>query len=74
VVTHKTTGEETPEVTNVDEEPAKKPLTAKALLESGVVGLWKDRTDIGDSVEYARTLREQAGERRRERLRKHIQS
>lgn len=31
---------------------------ARALLESGLVGLWQDRVDVGDSREYARQLRE----------------
>lgn len=26
----------------------------------GLIGIWADRDDIGDSVEYARTLRHQA--------------
>jgi len=43
--------------------PDKKILTAKAILESGLVGIWKDRTDIGDSVAYARKLRRQANKR-----------
>ena len=38
-------------------------LTADKLLNSGVVGLWKDRTDIDDSSVYARQLREQAQQR-----------
>lgn len=43
---------------------AKQPkLTAKQLLQSGLVGIWKDRQDIGDSAEYARQLREQAQKR-----------
>lgn len=29
----------------------------RALVESRFIGAWKDRTDIGDSVEYARLLR-----------------
>jgi len=41
-------------------------LTAHGLLESEIVGLWQDRTDIGDSPDYARQLREQA--QRRERV------
>ena len=48
--------------------PAKTPkplLTADVLLQSEIVGLWKDRQDIGDSTEYARQLREQAQQRRR---------
>ena len=39
--------------------------TARALLESELVGLWKDRDDIGDSPEFARHLREQAQRRTR---------
>ena len=35
-------------------------LTVRQLRESGLIGLWKDRNDIGDSVAYARQLREQA--------------
>lgn len=38
----------------------KKRLTAKRLLNSGLIGLWKERTDITDSVVYARQLREKA--------------
>jgi hypothetical protein len=44
-----------------------KPRTGKELLDaliaSGFVGAWADRTDIGDSVEYARQLRRQAERR-----------
>jgi hypothetical protein len=44
-----------------------KPTTGKTLLEalvqSGFIGAWKDRTDIGDSVEFARQLRERAAAR-----------
>lgn len=43
---------------------AKRPrLTARQLLSSDLIGLWKDRTDITDSVAYARQLREQAQRR-----------
>lgn len=41
-------------------------MTAKDLLESGLVGIWADREDIGDSVEYARELRRQITMRRHE--------
>ena len=37
------------------------PMTARQLLNSGIVGLWKDRKDIDRS--YARQLREQAQRR-----------
>ena len=44
-----------------------KPRTGKELLEAlianGLVGMWKDRTDIGDSAEFARKLRERAEKR-----------
>lgn len=32
-------------------------LTARELLESGLVGLWADREDINDSLSFARRLR-----------------
>lgn len=40
-------------------------MSASDLLHSGLVGMWADRTDIGDSREFARRLREQAQTRRR---------
>jgi hypothetical protein len=42
-----------------------KPMTGKDLLKSGLVGIWSERTDIGDSVTYARKLRTQAQTRRK---------
>ena len=43
---------------------AGKPKTGRDLLAAleakGVIGVWADRKDIGDSVEFARQLREQA--------------
>ena len=50
----------------IDEEgqqAVKKPMTGDDLLKSGLVGLWADRTDIGDSLEFARALRKQAERR-----------
>ena len=44
-------------------KPKRPPLTAQKLLNSGLIGLWKDRTDIIDSAAYARQLREQAQRR-----------
>ncbi len=41
-------------------------LTDKGLVDVDrfeIVGLWADRTDIGDSVEFARQLREKAQRR-----------
>jgi hypothetical protein len=44
-----------------------KPTTARALLkalrESGLIGMWKNRTDIKDSVKFARRLRRDAEKR-----------
>lgn len=41
-----------------------KPKSGRELLAvleaSGAIGAWADRTDIGDSVEFARQLRERA--------------
>lgn len=34
-------------------------LTVGWLRQSGLIGLWQDRNDIGDSSAYARQLREQ---------------
>jgi hypothetical protein len=39
-------------------------LSARDLLQSGLVGMWAERGDIGDSREFARRLREQAQTRR----------
>ncbi|MBI3914772.1 MAG: hypothetical protein HY327_11395 [Chloroflexi bacterium] len=44
-----------------DRAPARrKYMTARELLNSDLIGMWKDRTDIGDSAVFARQLREQA--------------
>jgi hypothetical protein len=45
------------------EKPKRPRLTARQLLNSGLIGLWKDRQDITDSASYARQLREQAQRR-----------
>ena len=37
--------------------------TGKDLLESEAFGMWRDRTDLGDSAEAARELRERAWKR-----------
>jgi hypothetical protein len=48
-------------------KPDAKPATGKALLQAlrelGLIGLWADRDDIGETVEYARKLREAASKR-----------
>lgn len=44
-----------------------KPRTGRELLQalraSGLVGMWGDRQDIGDSSDFARKLRERAQQR-----------
>ncbi len=35
-----------------------RPFTGKDLLDSGLIGMWKDRTDMDDSNDFARSLRE----------------
>jgi hypothetical protein len=45
-------------------EPAGPPIrTAADVLQSGLVGIWGNRTDIGDSREFARRLRYEAEHR-----------
>ena len=39
-------------------------MSAADLLHSGLIGMWADRTDMGESREFARRLREQAQTRR----------
>jgi hypothetical protein len=36
---------------------ADKAMTGADLLKSGLVGMWAERNDIGDSVEFSRELR-----------------
>jgi hypothetical protein len=50
-----------PEVTR----PSRQHLTARQLLDSDLIGMWRDRTDIGDSAVYARQLRERVQRRER---------
>lgn len=42
-------------------------LTAGQLRRAGLIGMWKDRLDIGDSSARARQLREQAQQPRETR-------
>lgn len=44
---------------NVDKTETRT-MTVEELLNSGLVGIWKDRTDIKDNVDFARELREKA--------------
>lgn len=49
--------------TQAPASPPRPRLTVGRLRQSGLVGLWKDRDDIGNSSAYARQLREQAQQR-----------
>ena len=49
----------------VDAPAPQRVMTAANLLDSGLVGLWEDRTDIADSAEFARQIRRQAERRER---------
>jgi hypothetical protein len=46
------------------EVPRVEGVTLGELLESGLLGLWKNREDITDSVEFARELRKRASRRK----------
>ena len=39
-------------------DPSKPIMTGQDLLESDVIGMWADRDDIGDAVEWAHAQRE----------------
>jgi len=41
----------------------KRPLTASDLLQSNLVGMWANRKEISDSLEFARQLRHTAEHR-----------
>jgi hypothetical protein len=45
---------------DADPKPSTGAELVAALRANGFIGAWKDRTDIGDSVEFARRLRERA--------------
>ena len=45
------------------QSPLPAPGTLGSLLSSPLCGIWADRTDIGDSITYARQLRSQAEQR-----------
>ena len=51
-------------ITAISSEEVERLWTLGDLLASGLVGMWKDRTDIDDSMEFARKLRQEAERRR----------
>ncbi|MBI4515295.1 MAG: hypothetical protein HY699_05695 [Deltaproteobacteria bacterium] len=50
-------------VVRVLDTAAEKSGTGDELLASGLFGIWKDRSDIDDSVEFARRIRQRAERR-----------
>jgi hypothetical protein len=44
-------------------EPGPRELTARTLSQSEIVGMWENREDIGNSLDFARRLRHQAEHR-----------
>lgn len=54
--------------------PPRARLTVGRLRRSGLIGIWQDRKDIGDSADYARQLREQAQQRGEISAATHLQS
>lgn len=46
-----------------EEQQTTRKMTAADLLKSGMVGMWVGRKDIGDSLEFARSLRKRAEKR-----------
>lgn len=45
------------------EASAEKSMTGADLLKSGLAGMWAERKDLGDSLEFARQLRQKAEKR-----------
>jgi hypothetical protein len=46
--------------TSEHERARPRKMTARDLLQSDLTGMWADREDIGDSLTFARQLRQQA--------------
>lgn len=56
-----------------DQKPKTGRELYKILMENGLIGMWKDRTDIGDTLEFVQKLKDDDRERRQGPLRKHAQ-
>lgn len=56
--------ESSPDALTDTEKPRTAQELFQAITRSGLIGMWKDRTDITDSSEFARQLRERAQRRR----------
>lgn len=61
------TPEEEAELTALELNPEGMGLTTDQIAQAPEIGLWKDRTDIKDSVEFVNELRRQNRERRANR-------
>jgi len=48
--------EQPPQGADIGYDPSKPIMTGMDLLESGLVGMWTDRDDITDNLEFARSL------------------
>lgn len=59
----KVEGGRRPAARQIDIAIGRHPSTVQQFVQSGMLGSWRSRTDIGDSVEYARALRKQASTR-----------
>ena len=46
----------------------------KVLMDNGLIGMWKDRMDMGDTLEFVQKMKDESRERRPERPRKDGQS
>ncbi|MFZ2957698.1 MAG: hypothetical protein WA705_12480 [Candidatus Ozemobacteraceae bacterium] len=46
------------------EEQMPKTMTVEELLNSGLVGIWKNRTDIDNNLDFARELRDRSWARK----------
>ncbi len=51
-----------------DQKPKTGRELYEALVANGFIGAWKDRTDIGDTLEYVQRLKDEGRERRQARL------
>ncbi|GEM_PF-6524198 len=77
-VTAPTTGDDIDDDFSFSSSSEEKPKTGQelyhALVENGFIGAWKDRTDIGDTLEYVQKLKDQRRRRRQKRIRRYLPS
>lgn len=56
-----------------DEKPKTGRELYKVLMENGLIGMWKDRTDMGDTLEYVQKMKDENRGGQQEHPRKHMQ-